>query len=156
HLVVAPYVNGTREGARTDGPDSDFVYDDAKADGGVDVKWNPSANSAIDLTVNPDFSQIESDVAQISANQRFALFYPEKRPFFLGGVDLFDTPIQAVYTRTITDPAWGARATGKVGTLGYTLLVTKDDGGGLVILPGPEGSGFAPQEFDSTAIIGRV
>ena len=58
----------------------------------------------IDLTVKPDFSQIESDTAQIATNQRFALFFPEKRPFFLEGIDLFATPIQAVYTRTITAP----------------------------------------------------
>ena len=62
--------------------------------------------------MNPDFSQIESDVAQIGANERFALFFPEKRPFFLEGVELFSTPIQAVYTRTITSPRWGVRATG--------------------------------------------
>ena len=53
--------------------------------------------------------------SQITANERFALFVPEKRPFFLEGVDLLSTTIQAVYTRTITDPKWGTRATGKVG-----------------------------------------
>ena len=71
---------------------------------GVDVKYTPNADNAIDFTIKPDFSQVESDTAQISANERFALFFPEKRPFFLEGVDLFQTPIQAVYTRTITAP----------------------------------------------------
>ncbi|MFN7940224.1 MAG: DUF5916 domain-containing protein [Thermoanaerobaculia bacterium] len=156
HMVIAPYVNGKREGARSGGPETDFRYDDVAADGGVDFKWNPTAASALDATINPDFSQIESDTAQISANQRFALFYPEKRPFFLEGVDLFDTPIQAVYTRTITDPKWGVRTTGKSGDYGYTLLVTQDRGGGLVILPGPQGSSFAPQDFQSTVAIGRL
>src|SRR6185295_3351582 len=85
-------------------------------DGGLDAKWTPNADTAIDATINPDFSQIESDVAQISANERFALFYPEKRPFFLEELDLFSTPIQAVYTRTITSPRWGLRSTGQVGS----------------------------------------
>jgi hypothetical protein len=110
----------------------------------------------LDLTVKPDFSQIESDTAQISANERFALFYPEKRPFFLEGVDLLQTPIQAVYTRTITDPTWGTRLTGKEGNLRYTALVARDGGGGLVILPGSNGSSTAPQDFASTVAIGRV
>ena len=67
------------------------------------MKWNPGASAAIDATLNPDFSQVESDAAQIVANERFALFYPEKRPFFLEGVDLLHAPIQAVYTRTDHD-----------------------------------------------------
>src|SRR5262249_57764517 len=94
---------------------SALVDDPVKPHVGVDLKFVPSADNAIDLTVKPDFSQVEADVAQISANERFALFYPEKRPFFLEGVDLFQTPIQAVYTRTITAPDWGGRLTGKSG-----------------------------------------
>ncbi len=156
HLVVAPYATAERQASRAGGPDSPFTYGSTKVDGGVDVKWNPTANSAIDATINPDFSQIESDAAQISANQRFALFYPEKRPFFLEGIDLFDTPIQAVYTRTITDPKWGLRATDMEGGTAFTVLVGEDRGGGSVILPGPEFSGLAPQDFQSTVAIGRL
>ncbi len=89
-------------------------------------------------------SQIESDTAQIAVNQRFALFFPEKRPFFLEGVDLLDTPIQAVYTRTITSPKWGGRLTGKQSGIRYTVLVADDQGGGSVTLPGPNQSSFAP------------
>ena len=106
---------------------------------GFDVKYTPNADHAIDLTVKPDFSQIESDTAQISANERFALFFPEKRPFFLEGIDLLQTPIQAVYTRTITAPTWGGRVTGKEAGIRYTALVTEDAGGGSAILPGPTG-----------------
>ncbi|MFN2385112.1 MAG: DUF5916 domain-containing protein [Thermoanaerobaculia bacterium] len=116
----------------------------------------PSPDHALDATLNPDFSQVEADVAQIAVNQRFALFFPEKRPFFLEGVDLFNTPIQAVYTRTITSPRWGFRATGKIGPAAYTALVSEDRGGGLVILPGADASSFAPQDFRSIAGIGRL
>src|SRR5262249_53236762 len=97
-----------------------------------------------------------SDTAQISTNERFALFYPEKRPFFLEGVDLFQTPIQAVYTRTITAPRWGGRLTGKEAGVRYTVLVADDAGGGSVILPGPNESSFAPQDVGSTVFVGRV
>ena len=95
-------------------------------------------------------------MAAISANARFAIFFPEKRPFFLEGIELFSTPIQAVYTRTITAPRWGVRATGKFGANGYTVLVTDDKGGGSVILPGPLGSDFADQDFKMLDFIGRV
>ena len=106
--------------------------------------------------MNPDFSQIEADTAQIAVNNRFALFYPEKRPFFLEGVDLLDTPLGAVYTRSITSPRWGGRATGKVKGLAYTLLAADDRGGGSVILPGPTESSLAPQDYRSLVGIGRL
>ncbi len=110
----------------------------------------------MDATINPDFSQIEADTAQISVNERFALFYPEKRPFFLEHVDLLQTPIQAVYTRTITQPLWGARITGKTGGTNFTALVASDEGGGTVIIPGPVFSETAPQDYESTVAIARV
>ena len=120
---------------------------------GLDVKYTPNSDTAMDLTIKPDFSQVESDVAQISANERFALFVPEKRSFFLEGVDLFQTPIQAVYTRTVTAPAWGGRITGKAAGVRYTALVVEDEGGGSVVLPGAQGSSFASQDFASTVFV---
>ncbi len=155
-LTVAPYATASQASTPRDGPGSPLETGSAEGDGGVDLKWLPNPGLALDATVNPDFSQIESDVAQIAANERFALFFPEKRPFFLEGVDLLATPIQAVYTRTVTDPAWGARATGRVGSTGYTLLVADDRGGGSVILPGPNSSGLARQDFASTVTVGRL
>jgi hypothetical protein len=158
HLVAAPYVTGKEDGQPRDASDprSSFRNKPARANAGGDVKWTPSPETAVDATINPDFSQIESDVAQIAVNQRFALLYPEKRPFFLEGTDLFQTPIQAVYTRTITSPRWGSRITGKLGSSAYTLLVGQDRGGGSVILPGPQFSSFAPQDFSSFFGIGRL
>jgi hypothetical protein len=155
HLVVAPYVSA-QDVAKADAPGQPLGHGRTDKRVGLDVKWSPSASTALDATINPDFSQVEADVAQIAVNNRFALFFPEKRPFFLEGVDLFDTPIQVVYTRTITSPRWGARSTGKFGASSYTLLVTQDRGGGSVILPGPTGSDFAPQDFSSVVGIARV
>jgi hypothetical protein len=156
HGVVAPYGTAREEGVPRERPGSAFANRPVRLDGGVDAKLLPNENTAIDATVNPDFSQIESDVAQISANTRFALFYPEKRPFFMEQSQLFQTPIQAVYTRTITSPRWGARATGQFGDNVYTVLAGEDRGGGTVILPGPEASSSAPQDFRSTFAIARV
>jgi hypothetical protein len=155
HLVAAPYASA-QDVARADVPGQPLRDERTEKRIGLDVKWNPSASTALDATINPDFSQIEADVAQIAVNNRFALFFPEKRPFFLEGVDLFDTPIQAVYSRTITSPRWGARSTGKFGASSYTVLVTQDRGGGSVILPGPTGSDFAPQDFSSVVGVARV
>ncbi|HEY6930414.1 MAG TPA: DUF5916 domain-containing protein, partial [Thermoanaerobaculia bacterium] len=158
HWTIAPYVTAKEEGHPSDptDPRSDFTNRPIRVDGGIDAKWTPNPDTAIDATINPDFSQVESDVAQISVNSRFALFYPEKRPFFLESSDLLQTPIQAVYTRTITSPRWGLRATGKASSYSYTALVSEDRGGGSVVLPGPESSTFAPQDFGSYVAIGRL
>ena len=157
HLVFAPYASGTDAvSAQNDTAGEPLGDQVGTARVGFDLKYTPNAKNAIDLTVRPDFSQIESDTAQISANERFALFYPEKRPFFLEGVDLFQTPFQAVYTRTITSPDWGARLTGKDGGIRYTALVARDAGGGTVILPGPNDSTTADQPGPSTVFIGRA
>jgi hypothetical protein len=154
--VIAPYGVARQESVPRGDLGTEYVNPAPDYDAGADIKWTPNASMSVDGTLNPDFSQIESDVAQISANERFALFYPEKRPFFLERVDLLSTPIQAVYTRTITDPKWGTRATGQVGKTSYTALLTEDDGGGAVIIPGPNGSDFADQDFESMVGLGRV
>lgn len=158
HLIVAPYgtASANREHQDPNDLNSPFNDDSADATAGVDIKWNPSANSAIDATINPDFSQVEADVPQIAVNQRFALFFPEKRPFFLEGADLFNSPIQVVYTRTITDPQWGLRSTGKFANTSYTVLSSQDEGGGLLLIPGPAFSFFAPQDFRSIVTLGRM
>lgn len=156
NLVVAPYITAQQNALPEAGIGSPLRNDDVNSDAGVDVKWNPNANMALDITINPDFSQIETDVPQITVNRRFAVFFPEKRPFFLEGFDLFDTPLNVAYTRNITDPRAGTRATGQFGSTAYTVLVTEDQGGGLTILPGPQGNDFAPTDFKSIATIGRV
>lgn len=154
-LVVAPYVTGAQVARPSGDLGTELENDDPEGDAGLDAKWTPSENTALDITINPDFSQIESDVAQIGVNERFALFFPEKRPFFLEGIELFSTPIQAVYTRTITSPRWGTRATGRLGQTAYTALLAEDRGGGSAILPGPNGSSFADQDFRSYVFMGR-
>jgi len=156
HWVAAPFVSASQLERPSDGPGSPLQSEGTEATGGLDFKWLPNPNTVIDATLHPDFSQIESDTAQITANERFALFNPERRPFFLESVDLFSTTLQAVYTRTVTDPRWGARATGGGERTKYTFLVGEDEGGGLVVVPGSNSSQFAPQDFGSKVALGRV
>jgi hypothetical protein len=156
HLVAAPYVSGSRQSNAAAGPGTPLTDVDARFRAGLDLKWTPNADNVVDFTTNPDFSQIESDTAQISTNERFALFFSEKRPFFLEGVNLLRTPIQAVYTRTITSPRVGGRLTGKGHGVSYTTLFADDTGGGSVVLPGANGSDLANQEIGSLVFVGRA
>lgn len=156
HFVAAPYVTAQQVSTPEAGLGSNLAGGESEFDAGADVKWNPSQNHTVDVTLNPDFSQIEADVPQILVNQRFAVFFPEKRPFFLEGFDLYDTPQRVAYTRTINSPLGGVRATGKMGATAYTILTTLDEGGGLTIIPGPTRSSFAPLDAKSISTIARV
>jgi len=154
--ALAPYVIGRRSDLpRNDELGQPLESGDVKGEAGFDLKWNPSPRHVVDVTVRPDFSQVETDESQIATNQRFALFYPERRPFFLEQVDLFATPLSAVYTRTVTDPRAGLRATGRFGNNAYTFLVSQDDGGGSVVIPGATSSEIVAQDFESTVTLGR-
>jgi hypothetical protein len=120
---VQPFVTAATDGAaRADGT---FARSDADFNPGVNLRLGLT-NVSVDATVNPDFSQVESDVGQVTANQRFALFYPEKRPFFLEGIELFSTPNQLVYTRQIVSPIAGGKVTGKFGPLNVAFLSSKE------------------------------
>src|SRR5687768_6978214 len=83
HFVLAPYVTANQLSERSGALGTPLRSGDVGTDGGLDFKWSPTADMAVDATINPDFSQIESDVAVISTNERFAIFLPEKRSFFL-------------------------------------------------------------------------
>ena len=158
HFTIAPYstanVNDQFLGdTNRQLPDANRSFN---SDVGVDFKWSPSTRLTLDATLNPDFSQLEADVPQIEVNNRFALSFAEKRTFFLEGTDLLATPILAAYTRSITSPAWGMRATGNSGSNAYTFLVAEDRGGGSVILPGQQSSRFVSQDFRSLVGLGRL
>lgn len=154
--TLAPYVVGRRSDRPREGVlGAPLEPGDETGEAGFDLKWNPSPRHVVDLALRPDFSQVETDEPQIATNQRFALFYPERRPFFLEQIDLFSTPLSAVYTRTVTDPRAGLRATGRFGRNAYTLLVAQDDGGGSVVIPGSTSSSIVEQDFESTVSLGR-
>jgi len=101
------------------------------SDPGLTATWQVTPNAAVSAAINPDFSQVEADVPQIEVNQRFPLFYAEKRPFFLEGGQYFRSPgaLTFVNTRQIVDPDWGIRAAGKRGSDTVAALSARDRGG---------------------------
>ena len=97
---------------------------------GLDAKIVFDDRLALDLTANPDFSQVESDLPQVTVNRRFEVFFPEKRPFFLENANFFQMPINLLFTRRIADPRGGARLTGKVGKYALAAMVIDDESPG--------------------------
>jgi hypothetical protein len=93
---------------------------------GADLRWRPSTQLGIDLTVNPDFALVEADVETINLS-RFELRIPEKRPFFLEGNEMYSQRIRQFYSRRIGDISWGAKSTGTVGRTDISAIVTSGD-----------------------------
>jgi len=124
NIQLIPY--GTFTGARF--LNRDLAAYDSQADGraGIDAKVVARDSLALDFTLTPDFSQVESDEPQVTVNQRFEVFFPEKRPFFLENAGYFQTPINLFFSRRIADPQFGGRVTGKVGGWAVGALAIDD------------------------------
>ncbi len=128
NVQFIPYVAGT--GARFLDrltPAGSEFRDEAEARPGLDAKMVVRDALTFDFTLNPDFSQVESDEPQVTVNQRFEVFFPEKRPFFIENAGYFQTPIDLFFSRRIADPRFGARLTGKVGPWALGVLAIDDD-----------------------------
>ncbi len=108
---------------------------------GLDGKIVLKDAFTLDLALNPDFSQVESDEPQVTINQRFEVFFPERRPFFIENATYFETPIQLVFSRRIVDPQVGARATGKSGGWALGALAIDDRAPGRRLAPPDPGAG---------------
>ena len=154
-LTVTPYVAVNSSRTRVGNDTAHATARETKFSAGADIKWRPSPEWVLDATFRPDFSQLELDTPQLKGNTRFALSVQEKRPFFLEGTDLYSTPLNLIYTRSITDPLWGARATYRSERTDATLLTVNDRGGGFVILPGTYYSD-ARNQGGSTSTFARV
>jgi hypothetical protein len=144
-------VRSTRE--RSDGAPTPR---DTKASLGADIKWRPRADWVLDATLNPDFSQVELDAPQLAGNTRFALSVLEKRPFFLESTDVIDQPIAGFYSRSVTDPRYGLRATWRAPKADATALTLRDEGGGLVLRPGAFATEIFAQDGASQATLLRA
>ena len=127
-LEAQPFLTASANGQATP---AGFERDGFDPDLGVNLHVG-FGSIAVDATINPDFSQVEADVGQVTVNERFALSYPEKRPFFLEGIELFDTPSRLVYTRQIAEPKVGGKVTGKLGetSIAYMTALEDEVGGG--------------------------
>jgi hypothetical protein len=130
NMLVIPYTTASSISGIEDGDVPEYVNDEVEAKAGVDIKrvWRDSI--VTDLTINPDFSQVESDEPQVTVNQRFEVFFPERRPFFLENADVFRTPYTLLFTRRIADPEIGARVTGKTGPWAIGSFVIDDEAPG--------------------------
>lgn len=124
---------------REDFPGGDFQEEEKKVDPGFTARWGFTPNLTLSATVNPDFSNVEADIPQLDINTRFAIYYPEKRPFFLEGASIFNTRFRAVHTRALADPDWGVKVTGKEGKHAIGFFSVRDHITNLLI-PGSQGS----------------
>jgi Domain of unknown function (DUF5916)/Carbohydrate family 9 binding domain-like len=107
-----------------------LVNQPVQFDPGLTAKFNLTPSITVDAAINPDFAQVEADQTVVTANQRFPIFFEEKRPFFFEGIDLFQTPLQAVHTRTIVDPDYAVKLTGRRGRNSFGLLLASDNAPG--------------------------
>ena len=128
NLQLIPYGFFRSFRALDDRDDSNpqYVSDSGEFDGGADFKTVFRDSLVLDATANPDFNQVESDEPQVTVNQRFEVFFPEKRPFFLENASYFETPINLFFSRRIVDPQVGARLTGKFGPYALGALYAND------------------------------
>ncbi|MEM8547967.1 MAG: DUF5916 domain-containing protein, partial [Pseudomonadota bacterium] len=156
NLVIAPSTTVVRNDSTgtIDGPDPALINGDVEFEPALDVRWGITPDVSLTATLNPDFSQVEADVAQVQVNQQFALFFPERRPFFLEGADFFATPINAVFTRNIADPDFGGKVTGKADGHTFGVFVADDTQTNL-LLPASQGSDITTLEQDSETAVAR-
>ncbi|MBK7105156.1 MAG: carbohydrate binding family 9 domain-containing protein [Ignavibacteriae bacterium] len=155
NIELLPYAIGQYNGSLIDSenPNSDFKFNPAEGRIGGGIKYSPNPNLSLEAVINPDFSQIESDADQISVNTKFALFYEEKRPFFLTGNELLPNPIY--YSRSINDPLAASRIIGKSGSLSYLYLGAYDRNT-VFVVPGEEESNTVETNKKSFVNIGRL
>ena len=129
NIEIIPNLIATQSGSRSrwDNPDSEFLNDDPNAEVSLNARYGISSNSSIEFTINPDFSQVESDQQQVDVNNPFGLSYPERRPFFQEGSELFNGWIRSIYTRSINNPEAALKYTGQFGRLGIAYMFARDE-----------------------------
>ncbi len=153
NLEIVPTVTVSQTDSRNE-PTDLLLSGDSNVEPGVSLRWGITPDMTANLAINPDFSQVEADVAQLDINNQFALFFPEKRPFFLEGADYFRSPIQAIFTRTVADPTIGAKFTGKSGSDTFGMFVVEDDITNL-LLPGSLESDTTSLRDSNQTAVGR-
>lgn len=132
-LEVVPSVTLSETGSRVPANNvaaGRFVNQPIKTQLGVNLKYTISPSVTLDAAINPDFAEIEADAPVVTANQRFPIFFEEKRPFFLEGSDIFRSPLQVFYSRNIVDPDFAVKLTGKTGKTSFGLLAASDNAPG--------------------------
>lgn len=127
NLQLIPTLTASRVESRNPSGNGDWIDQEVDPQAGLDVRWGITQDIYLNATLNPDFSQVEADSAQLNINQTFSLFFPERRTFFLDGADYFDTAQNLVHTRNIASPDYGAKITGKSGSHTFGFLAANDE-----------------------------
>lgn len=153
NMEIVPSLTVARADNRNVHQQQPWQKGDVESELSLDYRWGFTPNSSLNLTVNPDFSQVESDVLQLDVTTQFALFYPEKRPFFLEGAEYFSSPLNVVHTRNINNPDYGVKLTGREGNGTYGVFIA-DDTVTQLLVPGPYGSSLASiaEESENVAV----
>ena len=141
-IELDPTLTAQHTSSRDGFPNGELGSGDTNVDAGLSARWGITPNLSLNAAINPDFSQIEADAVQLDINTQFALFFGEKRPFFLEGADFFEGPLQTVYTRSVADPVFGLKVTGRLGDSTVGAYIAQDELTNIII-PGVEGSNFA-------------
>lgn len=142
NLQVIPTITSRWSENRPKPATDSWVRGDPEFEAGADLRWGINEDMILNATINPDFSQVEADNAQLDVNNTFSLFFAERREFFLDGAEYFNTNANLVYTRNINAPDYGMKLTGKSGNHTYGVMAANDARTGFVI-PGNLGSKVA-------------
>lgn len=155
-VELLPYAMSYQSSSLSDPANPGSGLDHGPVDGrlGGSISYTPSSTTSINAVVNPDFSQVETDAAQIGANETFALYYPEKRPFFMKGADMFSTPENLFYSRMINRPLAAGKFTQQANNYSFAFL-TAYDRSTPYIIPGRYGSSLVRSEINAYSNILR-
>lgn len=126
NIEVVPTLTASGQRSRPALASAPWSDTEKETEAGMDLRWGINQDLYLNATLNPDFSQVETDEAQLEINNTFSLYYPEKRTFFLDGADYFNTNLNIVHTRNIADPDYGIKLTGKSGNHSYGLMQLND------------------------------
>ncbi|PWS54601.1 carbohydrate binding family 9 domain-containing protein [Pseudoalteromonas sp. meg-B1] len=154
NLQLTPTLTALRNDQKTQVPGA-WDNGDVNTEVGLDLRWGVTKDAVINATINPDFSQVETDSLELDVNTTYSIYYAEKRPFFLDGASYFKSNLfELLYTRTIAEPNIGAKLTGKTDSHSYALMFADDDNSN-VLLPSNQGSGFASLNDKTKAAVAR-
>lgn len=154
NIEFDPTVIGFRSDERKDFPHGTLKKQSQEAEFGITARWGITPNLTTNFTINPDFSQVEADAQQLDINEPFALFYSERRPFFTEGADFFAALESIIYTRTMRDPSWGLKLTGKEGANTIGAYIVRDDITNL-IFPASQRSSSTSLNMANTSFVFR-
>ena len=154
NIELVPTLTAVHSDARPELPAGRFENGTRDAEAGLSARWGLTNNLTLNGALNPDFSQVEADALQLDINEPFALGYAEKRPFFTEGADYFATPARLLYTRTLRDPDWGVKLTGKENSHTIGLYLVRDRLTNL-IFPGSQSSQSASLPRENSAAVLR-